>query len=417
MSDKTRKYLAILALGISGGAIYLLPYIKYVFYDQQIVAMGITNQQSGFLLSMYAIGNIILYIPGGIIADRISAKKCLLFSLITTTALSILYGVTLNYGLALVIWLLLSITTVLVFWAALMKTVRIIGTEQEQGRMFGLYYAANGITGAVCNALALWSSQFSGSARGTMFNVTMIYAAATALSAIMIYVFLKDDKDIKVKKSADEEFRIKDVGNLLKNPFVWIFSLVIFCGYTLFTSTSYFTPYLTAVVGVSPVDSGVYSIIRNYLFMLLAPVAGYFADKVLKSTSKWFMIAFSILVLLFIGALNIPANANATLVSIYTLLPGAFALSIYGIVFSVIGETKIPAKVTGTVIGIASIIGYSPDLFMSTMFGSWLDKFGNNGYNYIFLFLMGTCMVGVLGSYLIRRHAMTKTTEESEIAS
>ena len=417
VSDKTRKYLSILALGVSGGSIYLLPFIKYVFYDQQIAAMGMTNQQSGFLLSMYAIGNIFLYIPGGILADKLSPKKCLLFSLISTTALGVVYAFTLTYSSALVIWFLLSITTVLVFWAALLKTVRIIGTEKEQGMMFGLYYAVNGLTGAIFNALALWAGHYANNARALMFNVVMIYAASTAIAAILIFLFLKNDKDTKIETSEEEKFNIKDVGHLLKNPFVWIFSIVIFCGYSLFSSTSYFTPYLTAVVGVSPEESGIYSIIRNYLFMILAPVSGFLADRVFKSTSKWIMIALGILALLFVGVLNIPAHSNATLVSIYTLLPGAFALAAYGIVFSLIGETKISAKVTGTVIGIASIIGYSPDLFMSTMFGSWIDKFGNGGYKYIFLYLAGTCIVGMIGAYLIRCHAFKNTVQSENTIS
>lgn len=406
MNDKTRKYLAILALGVSGASIYLLPFIKYVFYDQQIEAMGITNAQSGFLLTMYAMGNIFLYIPGGILADKLSPKRCLLFSLLSTTVLTIVYGFTLSYKTALVIWFLLSITTVLVFWSALLKAVRIIGSEKEQGTMFGIYYAVNGITGAIFNAIALWSTRLTSNAQGAMFNVTMIYAVATTLAAVLVFLFLKKDSDVKVETSENEKFQFKDVAHLLKNPYVWIFSLVVFCGYSLFSSTSYFTPYLTDVVGVSPISSGIYSIIRNYLFMLLAPISGYIADRGFKSTSKWLIITLSILVVLFIGVLVIPSGANATMISVYTLLPGAFGLASYSIVFSLIGETKIPAKVTGTVIGLASVIGYSPDLFMSTMFGSWLDKLGKNGYTYIFLYLAATCVVGIVCAYLIRRHSV-----------
>ena len=69
MNSKLRKYLTIIALGLAGGSIYFLPYIKYVFYDAQISTMGITNTQSGLMLTMYTIGNMILYIPGGIIAE------------------------------------------------------------------------------------------------------------------------------------------------------------------------------------------------------------------------------------------------------------------------------------------------------------------------------------------------------------
>lgn len=132
-----------------------LPYIKYVFYDAQISTMGITNTQSGLMLTMYTIGNMILYIPGGIIADKVSPKKALVISLLSTTALAYIYAFSMNFAVAMVIWLGLSFSTAFVFWSSLMKAIRIIGTEEEQGFMYGLYYACNGITGALTNTLAL----------------------------------------------------------------------------------------------------------------------------------------------------------------------------------------------------------------------------------------------------------------------
>ncbi|SMB95153.1 Major Facilitator Superfamily protein [Desulfonispora thiosulfatigenes DSM 11270] len=236
-----------------------------------------------------------------------------------------------------------------------------------------------------------------------MFNAVLVIAAATTISAILVAIFLKDDKKAKLETSEEEKFHFGDVKTLIKNPMLWIFSIVILSGYTLYSSTTYFTPYLTNVIGVSPEESGIFSIIRTYIFMLLAPVGGYLADKVFKSTSKWFMVAFSVLAVFFISVLFIPEGANPLFVSIFTLLPGAFGLALYGVVFSIIGEAKIPVAVTGTAVGIASIIGYTPDLFMSAMFGTWLDKFGNGGYTYIFLFLAGIGFLGLIASSLIRR--------------
>ena len=133
MSPKLRKYLTILSLGLAGGSIYFLPYIRNVFYDAQITSMGISNTQSGMLLTMYTIGNMILYIPGGILADKVSPKKALVVSLISTALLTYVYAFTMNYAVSLVIWLGLSFSTAFVFWSSLMKAVRIIGTEEEQG--------------------------------------------------------------------------------------------------------------------------------------------------------------------------------------------------------------------------------------------------------------------------------------------
>lgn len=414
MDNSKRKYLSILALSAAGGSIYLIPYIRYVFYDHQIAAMGITNQQLGLLSSVYAIGCMLLYIPGGIIADKTSTKRCMLISLITTTVLTVIFGFTMGYTASLVIWFLFAFTTTFVFWGSLMKTIRLIGTAEEQGFMFGLYYMGNGITGAIVNGIALWSSRSAEGMKSQFFNAVMIYAASTAVAAVLIWFLIKENKD-QSKELKVNEFKFSQVGELLKNPIVWIFAFIIFAGYSIYSSTSYFTPYLTDVVGITPEESGVLSIFRTYIFYILAPVSGFLADKVFKSTSKWFMILFLLLAALFAGVLVIPKDAGVTFVSIYTLLPGMFGLGLYGVVFSIANETRIPAVVMGTAVGIASIIGYTPDFFMATMFGTWLDRFGSDGYNYIFMFLASVCVVGFAASFFIYKRA--KKIRLSEIQS
>lgn len=412
MENNKRKYLSILALSAAGGSIYLIPYIRYVFYDHQIAAMGISNQQLGLLTTIYAIGCMLLYIPGGIIADKTSTKKCMLISLISTTLLTVIYAFTLGFTISLVIWFLFAFTTTFVFWGSLMKTIRLIGTEKEQGFMFGLYYMGNGITGAVVNGVAIWAMKFSDKVETQFFNAILIYAASTAVAAILIWFLVKENKE-KSNELKVNEFKMSQVGELIKNPTVWIFSLIIFAGYAIYSSTSYFTPYLTEVIGITPEESGVLSIIRTYLFYILAPVSGILADKVFKSTSKWFIFLFAVLAVLFAGVLLIPAGASVALVSLYTLLPGLFGLALYGVVFSIANETRIPAAVMGTAVGIASIIGYTPDFFMATMFGTWLDNYGAGGYNFIFIFLAAVCIMGVGASFFIRKRA--KMIQEKEV--
>ena len=58
---------------------------------------------------------------------------------------------------------------------------------------------------------------------------------------------------------------------------------------------------------------------------------------------------------------------------------------------------------TGTTIGIASIIGYLPDSIYSVIFGKWMDQHGAAGYNYIFTFLMITGIIGVVLAFTIYR--------------
>lgn len=405
MNAKVKKYLTVMTLGLAGGSIYFLPYIKYIFYDAQIASMGITNTQSGLLLTMYTIGNMILYIPGGIIADKVSPKKALVISLLSTAVLVYIYAFTMNFQIAMVIWTALSFSTAFVFWSSLMKAVRIIGTEEEQGFMYGLYYACNGITAALTNTIALNVYKTAGGDVKTGFFRAVLVGGSMAVLAAVLLMFLMDGKKKEEATVSDEpKFQMKDVGKLLKNPFVWIVSFTILCGYGFYTSISYFNPYLTEVMGVSPESSGFISIVRNYLLLLLAPVGGLIADKLFHSTCKWLCTSFLALAALFGAVLILPSDISPIAASLYTLIPGAFAMMMYGVVFSTVSEAGIPRAMTGTVIGIASIIGYMPDSIYSVLFGKWLDTYGGAGYNYIFGFLAASGVVGAVLAMLVYRN-------------
>lgn len=405
MESKARKYLTIIALGLAGGSIYFIPYVKYVFYDAQLAAMGINNTQSGLLLTMYTIGNMVLYIPGGYLADKVSTKKALIISLVATSVLTWVYAFSLNFVVSMIIWLGLSFSTAFVFWSALMKAVRIVGTEEEQGFMYGLYYACNGIAAALTSFISLYAYNTAGEDIKSGFVRGVNASGVVVLIAAICLVFLmKEDAGKVTTESDDDKISLPMVGKVLKSPVVWILSIVILCGYGLKSSVSYFNPYLTEVVGVSAVNSGIFSIINNYLLLLLAPVGGILADKVFKSTCKWLSISFVILAVLFGGVLLIPSDISPMVASIYTLLPGAVTMMMYGVVFSSVSEAGISRTMTGTVIGISSIIGYLPDSIYSVLFGKWLDNKGAAGYTNIFIFLVASGILGAVLAFWIYRH-------------
>ncbi|WP_147820153.1 MFS transporter [Salidesulfovibrio onnuriiensis] len=403
MKSTVSKYLAILALSISGGSIYTLPYIKYVFYDTQLEVMGITNTQSGFLLSMYALGCMLSYIPGGLITDKISPRKAIAFSLFGTAGLGVLYSLTFSYTLSLVIWFLFALTTAFVFWTSLLKAIGMAGDQDEQARLYGLYYAGNGITGAVVNSLALQAFTYGTDPRQSLFYAVIVMAGAMLVSGLLVMFLVSDEK---TESAEADKFDFSVVGGLVKNPMLWCFSFIVFAGYAIYSSASYFTPYLTNVVGLSVEESGVFSIIRTYLFYLLAPFGGYLADRVLRSTSKLFIILFAILGVVIAGVMFLPSSMSTFAISLYTLIPGAVGLMLYGLVFSVVREAGIPLKVAGTAIGVASIIGYAPDFFFSAMFGSWLDAHGNGGYNMIFTFLAAVAVMGMVMSLIVFKRSV-----------
>ena len=66
--------------------------------------------------------------------------------------------------------------------------------------------------------------------------------------------------------------------------------------------------------------------------------------------------------------------------------------------------TSIPIVSTGTAVGIMSVVGFTPDVFMSPLMGYLLDNYpGVQGHQYVFLVLMGFSAAGLLVSILFRR--------------
>lgn len=85
-------------------------------------------------------------------------------------------------------------------------------------------------------------------------------------------------------------------------------------------------------------------------------------------------------------------------------------MCLYGVMFSTMHEINIPIKVAGTAIGIASIVGYLPDMFLSTFFGTILDQTaGAAGYMKIFEILTAFCIVVVIISSALYQKYVKKT--------
>jgi nitrate/nitrite transporter NarK len=297
-----------------------------------------------------------------------------------------------------------------VFWTALLKAIRIIGTEEEQGRMYGIYYAANGTTAAIIAAVNLWAYNLGGgdaNMKMGFFFAVVSMAVFTLVATILVGIFLEGKTDKDLSTAEEDKFHFGDVLTVVKNPAVWLISIVFFCVYGVYSCSSYFTPYLTDVIKLSTTAAGVCAILRQYVVMLVAaPLGGILADKVFKSTLGWFRFGGFILAVSIVLIILVGIEAPAMLVAVLTLIPGLFSMCLYGVMFSTMHEINIPLKVAGTAIGVASIVGYLPDMFLNTIFGNILDKSsGAGGYFQIFGILAAFCViVVVVCSYLYAKN-------------
>ena len=74
------------------GLMYYVPYGFSIYYDTFIEAFGVSNAQLGAIQSAYTMVSMFTYFFGGLVADKFSARKLLVFSYVGTAALTFWFG-------------------------------------------------------------------------------------------------------------------------------------------------------------------------------------------------------------------------------------------------------------------------------------------------------------------------------------
>lgn len=402
-----RRYFVLFALSLGYAASYMLPYIKYVFYDQLLAATGCTNEQAGLLLSLYTALAIVLYIPGGWVTDKYGAKYVLVISLFVTGLLNFYFAFDTTFAAAVVVWVLLAFSTAFTFWSGMLKAIRMLGDASEQGRMYGFFSSGVGAFSAIVSAIGLYVyGLYAADSVGGLKGVICVQGATCVLSSIVVFFFYQEAK--VVDESEDDKFQTKDMLIVLKDPMTWVISILILCGHGIYTSQSYFNPYMTNVIGVTMAFSGVLAIFRTHILRLVCgPLGGMLADKI-KSPSKVLIVCFPLMTAILAIFMFLPVGTSAVIVVALQLLLAAITFTAYSILYSCMEEVGVPRKLTGTTVAVASIIGYLPDFFYNPLFGIWLDKYKNDGYLYIFTFLAISGIVGFVCCLLIRRRGLAR---------
>ena len=139
MANANRNYGSLILLVLAGEAVFFLPFvIPRIFRPSILSVYEISNTELGTYFSAYGIVAMISYIIGGPLADKFQPKNLLSLGLVLTAlggfALIIFPSI---YGIGLYAYW--GCSTILVFWAALIKSTRLWGGAHLQGKAFGFH--------------------------------------------------------------------------------------------------------------------------------------------------------------------------------------------------------------------------------------------------------------------------------------
>ncbi|UUV15223.1 MFS transporter [Clostridioides difficile] len=399
--NNVKRFLIIFILAFGTTAMYSLPYMKSSFYDPMQQALALSHTQIGNLLSLYGLVGMVSYFIGGWFADRFSVRKLITFSLIASGILGFYFSTFPSYSMILLIFVLWGFTTILTFFSASVKVVRMQGSESEQGRIFGFYEGLSGVSGTLISFIGLYFfGKFAEITVGFKY-VVWLYSAASIICGILLLFLVEEKKD---SGASDEGLSIKSLLKVVTMPKAWLIGLIIFSTYLVFSSLTYLSPYLSEVYVMPMTLVSALSIIRTYVIKMGAsPVAGVITDKVGSSIRVMF-VGFILMTVSTAAYLVIPKSTGFIWIAVINMIVLSVILfGFRGIYFASVSESNISLETTGAVVGFASFIGFSPDAFYYTIAGNWLDKYGQTGYTYIFILSVVCAVIGIFATYALNK--------------
>jgi len=407
MVNSLRRWLIMVCLCLSGGIIYLLPFLREVYYIPLQKALHLNNTQLGVLMSVFGATALISYFPGGWLADRVSPRKLITLSMLLTGISGLYFASFPSYSLSIAIHAFWGITCSLTFWGAMIKATRNWAPGDEQGRAFGILEGGRGIAEVASSTALLAVFAKLGSGKFGLSWVITLFSIIDILIGIMAWLTLEDSvrEDTKPKK---QKVGLPHIIMALKMPVVWLISVVILAAYSAYWGSYYFTPYATDVFLMSVVFGGAIGVGKMWLKPLSAVGAGFLADKVgISKTVSW---SFMVLILSFGIFIFTPGNPHLALILVVnTAIASVAIFALRGIYYALLEEGRIPIIITGTVTGIISVVGYTPDVFMPMLGGVLLDKFpGGLGYRYFFVFIVIMSIFGLLSALVIAHKSTVK---------
>ncbi|WP_442114073.1 MFS transporter [Pseudomonas sp. NUPR-001] len=404
------KWFKFLILILGGGTIYKLANLKDAFYVPMQTFMGLSHTEIGLLLSANAIIATGLFVVGGMLADRFDTRKLIPLGLLGTGALGLYLATFPPFSSLMIVFCLLAVCADCIYWPALLKAIRGLGNDQEQGRLFGLLEGGRGVIDTLVAFSALGVFIVMGAAEAGLKAAILFYSLIDIGAGVLTWFLLRGNQtaaSTTVKKNP-----LANLMEAIKVPAIWVVSCNVFMVYIVYCGLTYFIPYLKEVYGLPVALVGAYGIINQYMLKILGgPAGGFIADKYCKSPSRYLKWAFLALLPMMLIILMVPKSPGYIYAGMAATLSFAFIVfSMRGVFWAPMGEVGIAPHITGSAFGIGCLIGYAPGMFAYVGYGAILDHFpGQQGYNYVFMTMMGLALVGFLVAStmyrLVRRNA------------
>ncbi|CAL2075944.1 MFS transporter [Tenacibaculum sp. 190524A05c] len=409
-----KRALQITFLILAAEVVYALPFVLVrIFRPTFLSAFEITNKDIGFCYTLYGVTAMVSYFLGGLIADKFQLKYLMSIALFLTSLGGFFWVMYPSLSTLYILYVYWGFTTIMLFWSPLVKATRLWGGKEKQVYAFGLLEGGRGLVAAIIGTIGVYiissitnnvdSSKIV--VQSAMNKVYLVTSILTMVIAFLILLLPKFGESSKINSNNRHRYNISKA---FRYPVVWILMIIILTSYIGYRVADIFTQYASEIYGYSSTESAELGTYFSYMRPVICLLVIFFAKN--TNPSKWLIIGFSIMSL---GSLLFVFNKNllhfSLLLPLISSLIGAYTLRV--LYFTVLEQAKIPITMTGTVVGIVSVVGFSPDIFLGPIEGYYLDEVGGAlGYQYLFIFFLVSSLIGLLASIVFNNSVKSKNS-------
>ncbi len=395
------RIVLIVTLVVAGEMVFGLPFHTARFFRPTMLdVFGFTNTELGDLFAVYGVTAMLSYFPGGALADRFSARGLLTTSLVATAAGGLYMATIPGAAQMAALYAYWGITTIFLFWGALIRATRDWGGSSAQGLAFGTLEAGRGFVAASVAAVcvAIFASMMpdgvvtaGGDERRAGFQaVIAVYSLVTLAAGALAWFLIP----VRGARNGPQPGTLEGMALVLRRPIVWAQAGVIVCAYSAYKGLDNYSLYAVQVLGMNEIEAARFSTWGAYLRPVAALAAGLLADR--YSALRSIGVLFAALVACY-APLSLLGADGLTLIylNIFASFLAVFALR--GVYFALLEENRTPVRVTGAAVGLVSLVGYTPEIFFAPIAGRILDASpGIEGHQDYFAFLAAIAAAGIL---------------------
>lgn len=401
----------LLLLILAGESIFILPFVlARVFRPTVLEVFQLDNIQLGYCFSVYGIVALFSYLLGGPIADKYEPRKLIALALWMTALGGFIYARFPTYEALKFLYGYWGFTTIFLFWAPMVKATRVWGGRSSQGKAFGFLDGGRGLVGALFGSLGVIIFSFYlvndlghlsiEENREAFKQVILTCSGLIVLVGILVWFFMTLSANEKI---TIDKISLQQIKEVLKLPSVWMLMIIILCAYVGYKITDIFSLYAEDVLKYDHLDSAKVGTLLLYLRPIVGVIIGILADR--SNSSFWLVLGFF---LSFLGALSFASDllsaSSSLLFLLSTLITGLGVYACRSLYFAIMEKGQIPLSLTGTAVGVISIIGFTPDIFAGPVIGHLLESEpGLGGHQKVFWILAIFSLIGGFTSLLYHK--------------